>query len=285
MTETQLGIGRKISFCAMLCTYKNNVASEIELALNSAFVEQSYPPAELIVVKDGPIPDDVANVIGDFEEKFPIRYVVFPECRGHGPARSAAIEICDHDWIAIIDADDISAPDRFESLLAVISEYPKTAVVGGGLTEFSENKGTLEYGATVFYPERPEEVKQYIGSRSPVAQPTSILRVEAIRAVGGYQEWFNNEDYHLWIRLIAAGYDIRNVPKSLLDFRVDPSLYRRRGGVIYWWNEVKLQIYSYRLGCTTFGKLITGALVRFAVQVLMPGRIRQAFYQRVLRKT
>jgi len=272
-------------FAAMLCLYRNNDAEEVRSALRSAFDEQSYPPVQLIAVFDGPVPAAVSQVIEEFEATHPVLRIVHPECRGHGPARAAAIDACSYPWIAIIDADDISTGDRFRALCAVIADHPETAVVGGGLTEFHMENGRRVVGATVLYPETPEEVRSYIRARSPVAQPTSMLRVQAIREVGNYQSWFNNEDYHLWIRLVSAGYAIRNVRKPLLQFRTSPDLFRRRGGVTYWWNEVKLQLFSYRHGTTTLGSLFAGALVRFVVQVCMPGAMRQMFYKRVLRQS
>lgn len=274
-----------IEFAAMLCLYRNNDADEVLSALRSAFEEQSHPPAQLIVVFDGPVPDAVNQVVEAFEARHPVLRIVHPECRGHGPARAAAIDACSYPWIAIIDADDISAGDRFEALCGVIADHPDTAVVGGGLTEFHMENGRRVAGATVLYPETPDDVRRYIRTRSPVAQPTSMLRVQAIRDVGNYRSWFNNEDYHLWIRLVSAGYAIRNVQKPLLQFRTSPDLFRRRGGVTYWWNEVKLQLFSYRHGTTTLGSLVAGAMVRFVVQVCMPGAMRQMFYKRVLRQS
>lgn len=254
-------------------------------ALHSALVDQTVLPAELIAVYDGPVPSAVIQVIEEFAQWFPVRKIFFQENRGHGPARSAAIEACATPWIAIIDADDISRPDRFEKLLEEIKRHPECAVIGGGYTEFHDaDEGHCE-GPDVLMPETPEEILRYLQSRSPIAQPTAILRTEAIRAVGGYLPWFNNEDYYLWIRLASAGYPMRNVPSSLILFRTDPDLYKRRGGLRYWWNEIQLQLYSLRKGTTNLGKFLAGAIVRFVVQVLFPSRFRALFYQKVLRRT
>lgn len=271
-------------FAAMLCLYKNNVASEVQEALSSAFEEQVLPPDQLIAVFDGPIPQDVQRVIEEFSKMHDVRMVVHSECRGHGPARSAAIAACQYQWIAIIDADDVSLPNRFSDLVEVIAAHPESAVVGGGLVEFEMKDGEKVLGHTVLYPETPKDVGDYIKARSPIAQPTSMLRIDAINAVGGYQDWFNNEDYHLWIRLVSAGYELRNVPRPLLQFRVDADLFRRRGGIRYWWNEVKLQLFSLDRGTTSVGRVFAGALVRFLVQVILPPKGRDIFYNKVLRR-
>ena len=268
----------------MLCLYAGNKAAEVEEALESAFLKQNLPPEMLIVVFDGPVDDAVTEVIDRFAATHETRRIVHQTCQGHGLARAAAIAACDHDWIAIIDADDVSLPDRFRTLINHARAHPDAAVIGGGLTEFHDTAGERVLGAQRDFPESPEDVRRFLASRSPVAQPTAILRTKAIREVGNYQTWYGNEDYHLWIRLVAAGFEIRNVADTVLLFRTNPALYGRRGGLRYWLSEVRLQLFSYKNGTTTFGRLVLGGAARFVVQVLMPQKLRAVFYQRILRK-
>jgi len=272
------------SFSAMLCLYINNDPVEVFEALNSALVEQTCPPDELVVIFDGPVPDDVAQVIEDFSPHMDIKQIKLEKNMGHGVARATAIKNCSHDWMAIIDADDISTKDRFENLLETVKLYPECAVIGGGYTEFIKDKNRTTIGKQRMLPENPFEVVKYIQKRSPVAQNTAILRVEAVMQVGNYQHWFNNEDYHLWIRLVSNGYDIRNVPKSLLLMRTTPELYSRRGGFRYWRNEIRLQAFSLSNGTTTLFNFLLGGIIRFTVQVIMPSSLRTAFYNHFLRE-
>ena len=270
-------------FAAMLCLYSKNIAAEVEEALVSAFDRQSYPPSQLIVVYDGPISDGVDSVIERFSRDNDVIKIVFDQCKGHGTARAAAVNACKYDWIAVVDADDISMPDRFEKLLNLVVQYPKAAVVGGGLVEFEIEDGAMIFGHTVNYPVNSDEVRRHLARRSPIAQPTAMLRVASVKDVGNYQCWFNNEDYHLWIRLASAGYELLNVSEPIIWFRTSPHLFARRGGIRYWWNEVKLQYFSYKNGTTTVSALLTGAIIRYFVQVLMPVELRALFYRKVLR--
>ena len=275
---------RKIAFGAMLCLYRGNTASEVNEALASAFDQQTLPPAQLIAVFDGPVSQDVVEVIDRYSEIHDVVRVRFESCRGHGAARAAAIEVCNHEWIAIIDADDVSAPNRFQVLFDCALSQPHTAAIGAGYVEFEvDSNGVKVFGQSVRLPEEPDAVRRYIALRSPVAQPTAILRVSAVRAVGNYQHWFRNEDYYLWIRLVSAGFQIRNVPDQLLWFRKTSNLITRRGGFKYWWSEVQLQLFSYRIGTTTLSYLVVGSVLRFIVQVLMPVQLRSLFYSKLLR--
>lgn len=274
-------------FAAMVCLYHANDADELAVALDSAFgSDQTVTPSELIVVYDGPVQTKVTEVVNRLSDKVAVRQIIFDVNKGHGPARAAAIDACSYPWIAIIDADDISMPHRFATLLDHIEAHPNCAVVGGALQEFYEdNAGQRILGAVRQYPQTPQDVAAYTRTRSPVAQPTAMLRIAAIRAVGNYQSWFNNEDYHLWIRLLSAGYSIYNINDSILLFRTSPALYGRRGGLRYWWNEVSLQWFSLHHGTTTFLHFVAGFCLRLIVQVLLPNRLRSAFYKRILRRS
>ncbi|WP_371396491.1 glycosyltransferase [Fretibacter rubidus] len=283
MNATVAPEGHPVKFAAMLCLYINNDHLEVEAALKSAFHNQSLKPDHLIAVFDGPVHPEVARVIDDFEKEHSVTRVYHDACKGHGPSRSAAIDACEHDWIAIVDADDVSKPHRFEATCSIIKQYPDTAVVGGGITEFNTTETLTSFGKTKSYPESPADVRRYLKARSPIAQPASMLRVEAIKAVGNYMPWFNNEDYHLWIRLVSSGYELRNSPHSLIWFRTNPALFMRRGGWRYWLNETKLQFYSLRSGTTSLRYVVPGVALRFVIQVMSPNKIRKYFYENILR--
>ncbi len=273
------------SFAAMICLYKNNIDSEVKTAIESSFFDQTIPPKALYVVQDGPISEDVAQVIEGFKENLNITEIKFDKNQGHGKARAAAVKACNYEWLAVIDSDDISLPNRFESLLTIIHKHQDVSVVGGALYEFEgapndENSRVLRQ-----YPTEPELIKKMMRTRCPIAQPTSILKVKDILAVGNYQSWYQNEDYHLWIRIIASDYTIRNTDDPVLLFRTNPDLYKRRSGLKYWYNEVRLQYYSLTKKTTSIGQFAFGACVRFFVQVMLPNSLREQFYKMVLRRS
>lgn len=270
-------------FAAMLCVYIKSNCEEVHESLYSAFNNQSLPPSQLIVVFDGPVSESVRSLVNSFSRAHDVLAINFDVCRGHGLARAAAVNACQYEWLVIVDADDVSMPHRFEVLTDLARAHPCAAVIGGGLVEFNVVNGEKVFGSTVYYPNKPQDVIRYMALRSPIAQPTAMLRVSAIKAVGNYQPWHNNEDYHLWIRLVTAGYELFNVPTPVLWFRIDADLYRRRGSFKYWLSETRLQCFSYRNGATRFHLLLFGISVRFVVQVCMPSSLRELFYKKILR--
>ena len=72
-------------------------------------------------------------------------------------------------------------------------------------------------------------------------QVTVMFRKADVAEVGGYIDWFCEEDYYLWIRLALSGKRFANVSDNLLNVRVGEEMYQRRGGWRYFRSEARLQ--------------------------------------------
>ena len=103
---------------------------------------------------------------------------------------------------------------------------------------------------------------------------TVMFRKSEVLRVGSYQDWFWNEDYYLWIRMMLASCKFANLPDVLVNVRVGEDMYRRRGGWKYFKSEAKLQFYMWKKNVIGFVRLIYNVSIRFVVQVAMPNRLR-----------
>ena len=115
-------------------------------------------------------------------------------------------------------------------------------------------------------------------------QPTVMLKKDDIEEVGGYQDWFCNEDYYLWIRLAVAGKKFANSPETLVNMRMSPDSYKRRGGVRYFQSEAKLQRYMLQKRVINLPTYIMNVGKRLIVQVLMPNSMRSWAFKNFARK-
>ena len=115
-------------------------------------------------------------------------------------------------------------------------------------------------------------------------QVTVMFRKSAVAAAGGYIDWFCEEDYYLWLRLMLDGATFANINLPLVNVRVGKEMYRRRGGMKYFKSEAKLQAWMLQHKVIGFGTYVVNVAKRLIVQVLLPNRLRSWVFQKFARK-
>lgn len=245
-------------------------------------LEQSVKPDEVVLVVDGPIPEPLNAAVTRFEEVKDFRIIRLPENTGHGNARRTGLENCAHELVAIMDADDISLPDRFEKQLAAFRDDPELSVVGGQIAEFvGDEKNIVGYRKVDL---SDAQIRADLKKRCPLNQVTVMLKKADVTRAGGYLDWYSNEDYYLWIRMYLEGFKFANVPEVLVNVRVGEDMYQRRGGWKYFSSELRLQNYMLRHRVIGLPTWAVNAAKRLVVQLLLPNRLRSAVFQRFARK-
>lgn len=258
-------------FSVSMCVYGGDHPQHFQAAVNSILC-QSVAPDEVVLVVDGPVPEALDQVITGFEQNAVCKVIRLAENQGHGNARRTGMEQCSNDLIALMDADDLSVPDRFEKQLAVYQNQPELSAVSGQISEFLSDP-TAPVGKRTI-PCTDAELKQFMKRRCPLNQMTVMLRKSDALSAGGYLDWYCNEDYYLWIRMALAGMKFAAVPDVLVNVRVGEDMYRRRGGWKYFRSERKLQKYMYQNKIISLPLYCANVIKRLIVQVLLPNRLR-----------
>lgn len=270
-------------FSVALCVYDGDRLEYFGDALRS-IVNQTCPPSEFVIVADGPVGASLDAALEEVSLNHSNTKIVrLKENVGHGEARRIGLENCTNELVALMDADDISLPDRFEKQLARFQRNPALSVVGGAIEEFQNVEGVARGLNIRKLPEYDADIRAMLKWRCPINQPTVMFRKSSVQAAGGYLDWFCNEDYYLWIRMALNGSVFENIPDVVLQFRVDESTYRRRGGRKYFVSEMKLQYYIYKNGLSNLLLLFWNVGIRFGAQILCPPRLRRALYTRIFR--
>lgn len=263
-------------FSVAMCVYGGDDPQWFAQAVDS-ILNQTAVPDEVVLVVDGPVPEDLDQIINGYEQNPTFRVVRLKENQGHGNARRASLDGCTNELVALMDADDLSLPDRFERQLAVFAEKPKTDIVGGIIDEFIDDPGQVVGVRHV--PCTDGEIKEYLKTRCPMNQVTVMFKKSSVAAVGGYVDWYNDEDYYLWLRMHLAGMTFANLPETLVHVRVGKDMYRRRGGWRYFKSEAKLQKYMLQHHVIGVGTYAMNVAKRLIVQVLLPNRLRGWVFQ------
>lgn len=114
-------------------------------------------------------------------------------------------------------------------------------------------------------------------------QMTVMFKKQCVESVGGYLDWYCNEDYYLWLRMYLADMRFANIPDVLVKARVGKEMYQRRGSVKYFKSEAKLQKYMLDNKIISLPTYCLNVLKRLIVQVLLPNRLRGWVFRKLAR--
>lgn len=206
-----------------------------------------------------------------------LKTVYLPINQGHGNARRASLNNCSNELVALMDADDISVKNRFEKQLSVFCNDKSVDIVGGQITEFIGESSNITGKRVV--PESDTDIKQYMKKRCPMNQVSVIFKKSFVEKVGGYIDWFCEEDYYLWIRMAEANGVFANVPDTLVNVRVGDEMSSRRGGWKYFSSEAKLQKYMLKKKIISFPRYLYNVAIRFGGEVVVPNVLRTKLFK------
>ena len=270
----------------LMSVYKKEHPVYFKLALES-MINQTLQPDEILVVKDGPLTTELENVLAEVskqlsesESKTVLRTYQFEENVQLGRALRKGVEMCEYDFIARMDTDDIACPERLQKQYDYLNAHEDVAVVGGYIEEFCDDNS---FSNVKTMPCSAEDVRGYARFRNPLNHMTVMFRKEAVLMVGNYRHYPFLEDYDLWSRILSMGYEIENMPEVLVRARVGNELYGRRGGFSYCKRYLKLRWEQHKLGITNWFEWMIACAITIAVTVI-PSGARKQVYQKVLRK-
>ena len=272
---------KETKFSVSMCVYGKDDPRWFETAVES-ILHQTAKPAEVVLVVDGPVPPELDTVIKKYEADILFTVIRFEKNQGHGNARRASLAACTNELVALMDADDISAPDRFEKQLAAFDREPDVAIIGGDIAEFIGTPDNIVAYRRV--PAKNEEIMQYMKKRCPFNQMTVMFKKSIYEQAGGYLDWYCDEDYYLWLRMMQTGARFANIGEILVRVRVGKEMYQRRGGWEYFKSEAKLQSYMLQHRIISISTYLANIGKRLVVQVLLPDRLRGWVFQKFARK-
>ena len=279
-------------FSVLMLVYAGDRPEHFDTALCSV-VLQTLPPAEIVLVVDGPVSDGTEGIIRKYSEELASSATGFRVIRseknlGCGGAKRLGFGECRYPLIAMMDADDLSVPDRFEKQMKFFAAHPDVSAAGGYITEFvsAEDPADISQRAGVrTVPETDAEIREYMKKRCPMNHVSVMLKKDDVAACGGYMDgYYQNEDYFLWIRLAIAGKKFGNLPENLVNVRVGKEMYRRRGGRKYFRSEKGLQKLMLQNKMISFPRYCINVAERFILQVLMPNRLRGFIFKKLARQ-
>lgn len=177
----------------LLCTYNDEkyVAEAIQSILN-----QSYKNFEFLIVNDGST-DGTKDIILSFKDER-IRYLEHSENKGLEDSKNWGLEEAKGKYIAYIDGDDISEPDRLQLQLNYMEEHPETGICSTRKILFGLENRVLEHGEHDF------EIRGYALFGTPMEHPSCMVRTEVLRKhhIKYRKDFYVAEDYPFMVDLL-----------------------------------------------------------------------------------
>ncbi len=180
-----------MSVVMIVCNVERFLAEAIESILG-----QSFRDFEFIIVDFGSN-DKTKSIVSAFaatDQRIELHEI--PNC-GLAQARNAGCFLAQGKYIAIMDADDISLPDRLKWEVEFMENHTEVGLLGGAREWFNST------GRTIFINGDPTEdgaIRAALAVRCAFCQPTVLIRREAFSLVGGYRAAFlQAEDYDLFL--------------------------------------------------------------------------------------
>ncbi len=191
-----------------------------------SIVDQTFTDWQLIMCDDGSV-DDTYAIAQDYKNKYPDKIVLIKNDNNMGLnyTLNHCLQYADTEYIARMDGDDFSLPERLEKEVDFLDKHPEYAIVSTPMIYFDEN-GDFRVGIG-----RGEPDIKKIARGTPFCHAPCMVSRKAFKAVGGYsvsKKRLRVEDWDLWVRMYAAGFKGYNLSEPLYKMRDNRNAYSRR---------------------------------------------------------
>jgi len=269
-------------FSVLMPVHYKDDPKHLKESLLSIYDNQTLKPSEIVIIADGPLPLLLERIILDFKskikDKISFNYYVLPENKGLAFALNEGLRLCRNEWVARMDADDISRYHRFEKQWRFIVNNPQIDIIGGYILEFDE-KMKKKIGIRKV-PVCNEDIITFAKYRSPFNHMTVMYKRNKILSIGGYPvDLKKMQDYALWCKAIVSGLKMANLPTVLVDVRAGRSFIRRRKGITYLKYELLLQRHLRKIGFWSRKDFLMYGIPRVLLRLLPEGALETLYFK------
>ena len=265
-----------------MSVYYKEKPEYLDLSIQS-MLNQTVKPNEIIIVKDGKLTDELDKVIDKYvnNNKKLFTVISLEKNVGLGLALNEGIKKSRNELIARMDSDDMCKTDRCEKQLKVFEDNEKLSICGTNIDEFKDNIDNIVGHRVV--PEKNDDIYKFSKRRSAFNHPTVMYKKSVVLKNNGYANLRRNQDVDLFGRMIFSGCTAYNIQESLLWFRSDENLAKRRKS----WENTKSYINTikkfWKMGFSSFTDYLF-VLFGQTVMFICPVKVQKLLYKKFLRE-
>lgn len=270
-----------MKYSVLMSIYKDEEVDYFEDSILSMLKQTLYPD-EIVIVKDGPLTDQLEAVIKKYNDKYPGLFNIVPlkQNMGLGLALNKGLEASKNELVARMDTDDISLPERCEKQVEEFIKDPELVICGTNIDEFTHTPNEVVSSRVV--PENHVDIVKFSKRRNPFNHPTVMYRKSAVLEAGGYGDFRRNQDYQLFVRMLTEGYKSMNLQESLLLFRANEDNVKRRKSWHKTKSEISIRHDFWKKGYIDFGSFFV-TTIGFIGAFLLPNRLFEVLSNKLLR--
>jgi len=180
-----------------------------------SILSQTFTDFEFIIIDDGST-DKSLEILKEFQQKDERIKLISRENKGLIYSLNEGVKMAQGEYIARLDADDVSDLNRLEKQLKYAKD--NDLVVCGTWAECIDNLGNRVNDMD--YPPSIDKIKTFTLLHNPFIHSSVMFRKDVFEKVGGYKPFFKHiEDYELWTRIVFK-YKTGNIPEALLKYRL-----------------------------------------------------------------
>jgi glycosyltransferase involved in cell wall biosynthesis len=194
-----------------------NTAAYLEEAIQS-ILSQTYTDFEFIIINDGST-DNSKQIVEKFQDSR-IRIINNEQNIGIIATRNKGLHMAKGEYIANMDSDDISLPDRIDKQVKYLDSHPDVAVIATKLVTINENGCEIGYWHEDNICTTIPQINKTLPVINCIGQPTAMMRKEIIKSIGYNHFYLHNEDWGLWLDLLVARQTIAKLDEVLLKYRI-----------------------------------------------------------------
>jgi glycosyltransferase involved in cell wall biosynthesis len=192
---------------------KRYVAEAIESVL-----KQTYKDFEFIIIDDTST-DGTSEILQKYAKKDKrIKLIKNKTNLGLTKNLNVGLRKAKGEFIARMDADDVSLPNRFATEVQFLDKHPDVALAGTW-ADIINNEGKII--GEIKYTTEHKQIRRNMTERSQIIHPSVMFRKRIVNEVGMYDEKLRTaQDYEYFARVMSK-FKVANIPKKLLHYRWD----------------------------------------------------------------
>lgn len=196
----------------------NENENEIKMSIES-ILKQTYSDFEFIIVLDNPQNKKMLLLLQQYSELDERINVIINDTNiGLAKSLNKAIKISKGEYIARMDADDISVKERLEIEISYLNNHKECDVIASDYINIDAKGKKLPTKHIVINDKKM--LKKALLCGNIIVHPSIVLRRTVIESVNGYRNFKSSQDYDLWLRLLKRNVNFYTVPKVLIYYRI-----------------------------------------------------------------